>query len=261
MYEKIYETPQVVVKEKIKINRGGAGGPGGTSFRPGGAGGGLAPVAIGPEDKIVERVIEKPVIEVVEKIVEVPVVKHVTKEVPGPVTVVYEEKRVEVPKIIYEDRFIEIPRVIYEEKVFYEDRLEYREVIVDRVVEETVVKNRAKKKRVEQLVPVYLIDDAELDEDGSPRKRSLSDTRDVYDPENVAKQNAEEAARQAAMAGFGDDMTEQERQGALMAGVAVGRGAKLVEGIGGRMQVQRMRGLSFCWPCASSSSRKWFSQI
>ncbi|CAD7975953.1 unnamed protein product [Amoebophrya sp. A25] len=127
--ERVVEVPQVVVKEKTKIVR---------------------------QPKIEERVIEKPKIQIVEKIVEVPTVKEVVKEVVVP-KVVFEERKVSVPKYVYEDRYIEVPRIIYNEKVSYEDRIEYREVIVDKVKEEIVKEKRIVKKRVEQLVPVYLV--------------------------------------------------------------------------------------------------------
>ncbi|CAD7948351.1 unnamed protein product [Amoebophrya sp. A120] len=163
--EKVMEVPQVVVKERTKVKR--------------------VPV-------LEERVVEKPVIEVVEKFVEVPVVKYVTKEVEGPTTVMVEEKRVEVPKIIYEDRYIEIPKVIYDEKVFYEDRTEYREVIVDKIVEETVVKNRGVKKKVEQRVPVYIMDAA------TGRKADLSDLKTITEADAAEQKELAELQGLAA---------------------------------------------------------------
>mmetsp|Transcript_165802 Transcript_165802/g.402955 ORF Transcript_165802/g.402955 Transcript_165802/m.402955 type:complete len:637 (-) Transcript_165802:50-1960(-) len=137
MFEKVVEVPQVVVKEY-------------------------------------EREVIKP--QLIERIIEVPKTEVVEREVVGPPTVQVKEQIVEIPEVHIEERvihvprreiqerLIEIPKVEYVERIEYDDYIEYREVVVDKIVEVPEIEYHIRE--VEHLVPQTYVQEYYIDRYG-----------------------------------------------------------------------------------------------
>jgi len=101
--------------------------------------------------------------EIVERIIEVPKIEYMESRRVGPTKYETKEQVVEVPQIAWEEhvrhiprleiqeRLIEVPKVEFREVIEYEDRVEYREVLVDKIVEVPEIEYRIRK--VEHFVP------------------------------------------------------------------------------------------------------------
>jgi predicted RNase H-related nuclease YkuK (DUF458 family) len=118
-----------------------------------------------------EREVYRP--EVIERIIEVPKMEIQERKVVGPPQVLTQEQIVEVPQIVTEERIvrvprreiqerlIEVPKVEYVERIEYEDFVEYREVVVDKIIEVPEVEYRVRE--VEYLVPQTYIQEYYID--------------------------------------------------------------------------------------------------
>jgi len=101
--------------------------------------------------------------EIVERIIEVPKLEYMESRRIGPTKYETKEQVVEVPQVAWEEhvrhvprleiqeRLIEVPKVEFREVIEYEDRVEYREVLVDKIVEVPEIEYRIRK--VEHFVP------------------------------------------------------------------------------------------------------------
>mmetsp|Transcript_59726 Transcript_59726/g.142106 ORF Transcript_59726/g.142106 Transcript_59726/m.142106 type:complete len:329 (-) Transcript_59726:99-1085(-) len=101
--------------------------------------------------------------EIVERIIEVPKIEYMESRRVGPTKYETKEQVVEVPQVAWEEhvrhvprlevqeRLIEVPKVEFREVIEYEDRVEYREVLVDKIVEVPEIEYRIRK--VEHFVP------------------------------------------------------------------------------------------------------------
>jgi hypothetical protein len=118
-----------------------------------------------------EREVYRP--EVIERIIEVPKMEIQERKVVGPPQVLTQEQIVEVPQIVTEERIvrvprreiqerlIEVPKVEYVERIEYEDFVEYREVVVDKIIEVPEIEYRVRE--VEYLVPQTYIQEYYID--------------------------------------------------------------------------------------------------
>mmetsp|Transcript_12289 Transcript_12289/g.27919 ORF Transcript_12289/g.27919 Transcript_12289/m.27919 type:complete len:338 (-) Transcript_12289:57-1070(-) len=113
--EKVLEVPQVIVKEIEKEV---------------------------PYPEIVERIIEVPKIEYTETTRAAPTKYQLRTELVDVPQVAVEEHVRHVPRKEVQERLFEIPRVEFRENIEYEDRIEYREVLVDKIVEVPEVEYR-----------------------------------------------------------------------------------------------------------------------
>eukprot|EP00419_Tripos_fusus_P055223 CAMPEP_0172810850 /NCGR_PEP_ID=MMETSP1075-20121228/9059_1 /TAXON_ID=2916 /ORGANISM="Ceratium fusus, Strain PA161109" /LENGTH=551 /DNA_ID=CAMNT_0013650217 /DNA_START=20 /DNA_END=1675 /DNA_ORIENTATION=- len=134
VFEKVVEVPQIIVKET-------------------------------------QREVMKP--QMIERVIEVPKTESLERCVKGPTEVHYQEQIVEVPQIMVEERIkrvprreiqerlIEVPKVEYVERIEYEDIVEYREVVVDKIIEVPEVEYHITE--VEHLVPQNYVQDYFVD--------------------------------------------------------------------------------------------------
>mmetsp|Transcript_13558 Transcript_13558/g.31887 ORF Transcript_13558/g.31887 Transcript_13558/m.31887 type:complete len:323 (-) Transcript_13558:70-1038(-) len=113
--EKVLEVPQVIVKE---ISREV------------------------PAPEIVERIIEVPKIEYKESYRQAPAKYQTKVELVDVPQVLVEEHVRHVPTKEVQERLFEVPKVEFRECIEYEDRVEYREVLVDKIVEVPEVEYR-----------------------------------------------------------------------------------------------------------------------
>jgi len=113
--EKVLEVPQVIVKEIEKEV---------------------------PYPEIVERIIEVPKIEYTETTRAAPTKYEMKTELVDVPQVAVEEHVKHVLRKEVQERLFEIPRVEFRENIEYEDRIEYREVLVDKIVEVPEVEYR-----------------------------------------------------------------------------------------------------------------------
>jgi len=118
-----------------------------------------------------ERKVVKP--QLIERVIEVPKMETRERTFVGPSTVQYQEQIIEVPQLVVEERvvhvprkeiqerLIEVPRVEYVERIEYDDIIEYREVLVDKIVEVPEIEYHIRE--VEQLVPQNYIQEYFVD--------------------------------------------------------------------------------------------------
>jgi len=108
-----------------------------------------------------ERKVVKP--QLIERVIEVPKLETRERTFVGPTTVQYQEQIIEVPQVVVEERvvhvpkkeiqerLIEVPKVEYVERIEYDDFVEYREVLVDKIIEVPEIEYHI--RQVEQLIP------------------------------------------------------------------------------------------------------------
>jgi hypothetical protein len=101
--------------------------------------------------------------QLIERIIEVPKMETRERTFVGPPSVQYQEQIVEVPQVVFEERvvhvprkeiqerLIEVPKVEYVERIEYDDFVEYREVLVDKIIEVPEIEYHIRE--VEHLVP------------------------------------------------------------------------------------------------------------
>jgi len=118
-----------------------------------------------------ERKVVKP--QLIERVIEVPKTETRERTFVGPPTVQYQEQIVEVPQLVVEERvvhvprkevqerLIEVPKVEYVERIEYDDFVEYREVLVDKIIEVPEIEYHIRE--VEQLVPQNYIQEYYVD--------------------------------------------------------------------------------------------------
>jgi len=117
------------------------------------------------------REVTKP--QMVERVIEVPKIEPLEFSVKGPTEVQYKEQIIEVPQVMVEERIkrvprreiqerlIEVPKVEYVERIEYDDYVEYREVVVDKIIEVPEVEYHIRE--VEHLVPQNYVQDYMVD--------------------------------------------------------------------------------------------------
>lgn len=114
-----------------------------------------------PKPEIMERLIEVPKTEIHERVVQLPPRVQYKEQIVEVPEVVVEERVVHVPKREIQERLIEVPKVRYVERLEYEDVIEYREVVVDKIVEVPEIEYRVRE--VEHLVPQTYIQEYYVD--------------------------------------------------------------------------------------------------
>lgn len=106
--EKVIEVPQTIIKERTRYV---------------------------PKPEIIERLIEVPDVQYEERTKQLPATYEVVEQIVEIPEVVVEERIVHVPRVVIQERLIDVPKIEFREVIEYEDRVEYREVVVDKIIE------------------------------------------------------------------------------------------------------------------------------
>jgi len=174
-----------------------------------------------------EKKVVKP--QLIERVIEVPKTETRERTFVGPPTVQYQEQIVEVPQVVFEERvvhvpkkelqerLIEVPKVEYVERIEYDDYVEYREVLVDKVIEVPEIEYHI--RQVEHLVPQNYVQEYFVDK--------YVEMPPVQVIQEVARQERVPVGAQQAARLFGGEATGAQQAACVQGGETTLAGASL----------------------------------